>query len=75
MYATKLSRWNAAGSRRAGTWSRSCPTRDPPVEWPASSHRAEHWWFFNGGMKFDSDVRRPSLTAAGAALGDPSQIL
>jgi alpha-L-fucosidase len=22
-----------------------------------SSHRAEHWWFMDGGMKFDSDVR------------------
>ena len=27
----------------------------------ASSHRAEHWWFFNGGMKFDSDVRDPQF--------------
>jgi alpha-L-fucosidase len=29
-----------------------------------SSHRAENWWFFNGGMTFDSDVRagkHPSL--------------
>ncbi|MGB3328236.1 MAG: alpha-L-fucosidase, partial [Thermomicrobiales bacterium] len=24
-----------------------------------SSHRAEHWWFMNGGMAFDSDVRDP----------------
>jgi alpha-L-fucosidase len=24
-----------------------------------SSHRAEHWWFMNGGMGFDSDVRDP----------------
>ncbi len=22
-----------------------------------SSHRAEHWWFFNGGMAFDADVQ------------------
>src|SRR5260370_19506890 len=24
-----------------------------------SSHRAEHWWFFDGGMKFPSDVQDP----------------
>ena len=24
-----------------------------------SSHRAEHWWFFNGGMAFPSDVQDP----------------
>ena len=22
-----------------------------------SSHRAEHWWFFDGGTEFDSDVK------------------
>jgi len=26
----------------------------------ASSHRAEHWFFFDEGMKFDSDVRDPN---------------
>ena len=25
----------------------------------ASTHRAEHWFFMNGGMTFDSDVRDP----------------
>jgi alpha-L-fucosidase len=25
-----------------------------------SSHRAEHWWFFNGGLGFESDVRDPA---------------
>jgi alpha-L-fucosidase len=24
-----------------------------------SSHRAEHWWFLDGGRKFDSDVQDP----------------
>ena len=24
-----------------------------------SSHRAEHWWFFDGGTEFDSDVKDP----------------
>ena len=26
-----------------------------------SSHRAEHWWFFDAGTKFDSDVRDPKF--------------
>ena len=25
-----------------------------------SSHRAEHWWFFNGGLEYDSDVQDPA---------------
>lgn len=25
----------------------------------ASTHRAEHWWFFEGGRKFNSDVNDP----------------
>ena len=35
----------------------------------ASSHRAEHWWFFNGGNEFDSDVRDPRY----AGLYGPAQ--
>jgi alpha-L-fucosidase len=35
----------------------------------ASSHRAEHWFFFNGGMTFDSDVRDPEF----ADLYGPAQ--
>jgi alpha-L-fucosidase len=34
-----------------------------------SSHRAEHWWFFNGGMEFDSDVKDPQY----AGLYAPAQ--
>ncbi len=26
-----------------------------------SSHRAEHWWFMNGGMGFPSDVQDPAF--------------
>jgi len=28
-----------------------------------SSHRAEHWWFFDGGMELDSDVKDPRYAA------------
>src|SRR4249920_3578933 len=52
------------------TWSRSCPTlRTQSMVPGASSHRAEHWWFFNGGMKFESDVRDPEY----ADLYGPAQ--
>lgn len=34
-----------------------------------SSHRAEHWWFFDGGMQFDSDVQDPRY----AELYGPAQ--
>ncbi len=34
-----------------------------------SSHRAEHWWFFDGGMQFDSDVQDPRY----AGLYGPAQ--
>lgn len=33
--------------------------RKQGMHFTASSHRAEHWWFFDGGMKFDSDVKDP----------------
>jgi alpha-L-fucosidase len=35
----------------------------------ASSHRAEHWFYFNGGARFDSDVLDPEL----ADLYGPAQ--
>jgi alpha-L-fucosidase len=34
-----------------------------------SSHRAEHWWFFNGGREFPSDVQDPKY----ASLYGPAQ--
>jgi alpha-L-fucosidase len=34
-----------------------------------SSHRAEHWWFFNGGTACDSDVQVPRY----AGLYAPAQ--
>jgi alpha-L-fucosidase len=61
MYDSSLTDWNAA---------RMGPTRDVlgllagairryGMVFGASSHRAEHWWFFEGGMQFPSDVREP----------------
>ena len=63
MYATELSRWNAAamGPCRDVVKELSDSVRAQSMVAGASSHRAEHWWFFNGGMKFDSDVRDPQF--------------
>ena len=71
MYDCGLSEWNAA---------KMGPERDLIGElaeavrrqWPVfglSSHRAEHWWFFDGGMQFDSDVQ----DARNAGLYGPAQ--
>jgi alpha-L-fucosidase len=62
MYDTTRSRWSAA---------RMGPRRDVfgdlleavDAAWMvrgASSHRAEHWFFMNGGSRFDSDVLDPA---------------
>jgi len=71
MYQTDLSRWNAAemGPRRdiIGELSRS--VRERGLVFGLSSHRAEHWWFFNGGRKFPSDVQNPEF----ADLYGPAQ--
>jgi alpha-L-fucosidase len=61
MYECALSRWNALnmGPRRdiVGELARAVKARGLVIG--LSSHRAEHWWFMNGGQEFDSDVRNP----------------
>jgi alpha-L-fucosidase len=63
LYKTERSRWNAAqlGPQRdvygdlMAAVDRAWMTRG------ASSHRAEHWFFMNGGARFDSDVLDPAV--------------
>jgi alpha-L-fucosidase len=38
-------------------------TRKRGLHFGASSHRAEHWWWYDGGKKFDSDVKDPRFAA------------
>jgi len=45
--------------------------RKQGMRFGASSHRAEHWWFFDGGMKFDSDVKDPRYAGC-TALHSPA---
>jgi len=61
MYDCSFSRWTAAkmGPKRDIIGELAAAVRKEGLAFGVSSHRAEHWWFFNGGMTFDSDVRDP----------------
>ncbi|WP_217496342.1 alpha-L-fucosidase [Paenibacillus algicola] len=59
MYNSKLSPWNAVqmGPQRdvIGELKNAVEAKD--MNFAVSSHRAENWWFFDGGMAFQSDVQ------------------
>jgi alpha-L-fucosidase len=59
MYATPLTRWNAAnmGPQRDIIGDLGEAFRRAGLTFGVSSHRAEHWWFMNGGRDFPSDVQ------------------
>jgi alpha-L-fucosidase len=59
MYDTALNPWNAVamGPQRDVIGELAAAVRAQSMVFGVSSHRAEHWWFMNGGMGFDSDVR------------------
>jgi alpha-L-fucosidase len=61
MYSTGLSDWNAArmGPKRDIVAEVVDAARRHDLVPGVSSHRAEHWWFFDGGWKFPSDVQDP----------------
>jgi alpha-L-fucosidase len=61
MYGSSLSRWNAAemGPKRDVIGELADATRSRGMVFGLSSHRAEHWWFMNGGMKGACDARDP----------------
>jgi len=59
MYATELSKWNAAemGPKRDVIGELAAAVRQAGLVFGVSSHRAEHWWFLDGGRVFPSDVQ------------------
>jgi alpha-L-fucosidase len=59
MYDCSFTEWSAArmGPRRDVVGELAKAVRAEGLVLGVSSHRAEHWWFFGDGMKFDSDVR------------------
>jgi alpha-L-fucosidase len=71
MYECSLTEWSAAklGPKRDVVGELAAAIRKEGMHFGASTHRAEHWWFFNGGMTFDSDVRDPRF----AGLYGPAQ--
>lgn len=62
MYDCSFSEWTAAkmGPKRDLIGELAEATRKQGMVFGASSHRAEHWWFMDGGRKFDSDVQDPA---------------
>ena len=76
MYASGLTEWCAAkmGPKRDVVGELSVAVRKQGLHFGASSHRAEHWWFFNGGRNFDSDVNDPRYASLyGPAQSDKEQ--
>jgi alpha-L-fucosidase len=71
MYDCGLSEWCAAkmGPKRDLIGELAAAVRRQWLIFGLSSHRAEHWWFFDGGMQFDSDVQDPRY----AGLYGPAQ--
>lgn len=59
MYDSQLSKWNSAnmGPKRDIIGELKQAVSDKGMIFSVSSHRAEHFWFFDGGMSFDSDVQ------------------
>jgi alpha-L-fucosidase len=76
MYASDLTDWCAAkmGPKRDVVGELAVAVRKQGLHFGASSHRAEHWWFFNGGRSFDSDVNDPRYASFyGPAQSDKIQ--
>jgi alpha-L-fucosidase len=76
MYDCSFTDWSAAkmGPKRDIVGELAAAVRAEGLHLGASSHRAEHWWFYNGGMSFDSDVKDPRYAAFyGPAKPDKTQ--
>jgi len=61
MYDSAHSKWTATkmGPMRDVIGELAIAAQKQDMRFGLSSHRAENWWFFNGGRKFDSDVQNP----------------
>lgn len=62
MYDSALTDWCASkmGPRRDIVGELGAALRKREIVLGVSSHRAEHWWFFDKGRTFDSDVNDPA---------------
>ncbi len=76
MYDCSYTDWSAAkmGPKRDIIGELSEAVRRQGMVFGVSSHRAEHWWFMNGGRKFPSDVQDPKYASFyGPAQPDKTQ--
>ena len=71
MYNTALSKWNAMqmGPKRDVLGELATEIKKQGLIFGLSSHRIEHWFFMNGGRRFESDVLDP----ANASLYGPAR--
>ena len=58
MYDSAFTEWDAAkmGPKRDIVGELAKATRARGLRFGVSSHRAEHWWWYNEGTQYDSDV-------------------
>lgn len=63
MYDSDICRWNAVkmGPKRDVIGEIAAAARACGLKFGLSNHRAEHWWFMEGGREFESDVSDPEL--------------
>ena len=62
MYDCSTSRWTSVhmGPQRDIVGELAQAVRERGMVFGVSTHRAEHWWFMNGGRNFASDVQDPA---------------
>jgi alpha-L-fucosidase len=72
MYDSDLTAWSAkrVGPKRDVLGEQARAFRKAGIVFGASSHRAEHWFFFDKGMYFDSDVRDTNNAALYGPAGN-----
>ncbi len=63
MYDCSFTKWSSKrmGPKRDFIKELSAAAKKAGLVFGLSSHRAEHWFFLNGGMEFDSDVKNPKF--------------
>lgn len=72
MYDSKLNPWNSVkmGPKKDIIGSLKAAFEKQGLILGVSTHRAENAWFFNGGMKFPSDVQDTTITLYGRRYAD-----
>ena len=73
LYDNGFTEWKATlkGPHRDVIGELSNAIRRHGMVFGCSSHRAEHWWYYDGGTMFDSDVRDPAYRSLYAPAMHP----